>query len=185
MPRPKITIEEYRKRLDKIPEIEFARLAAYIDGEGCIAISGSSKPRGRGVSPYHNLQVTVTNTYLPLFDWIASRFGGRPVIANSNYGKPNTKQCYRWVISEIHGEELLRRCMPYFIIKAEQARIGLAFRDIKRRKFDQFHNGPLTEDVIRQRDELQQQISDLNSVKGFGARKLRNQVTVSDTDKVQ
>jgi hypothetical protein len=76
--------------------------------------------------------------------------------------------------------------MPYFIIKAEQAKLGLAFREIKCRKYGEFHNGPLTAEMIAERDEFQRKISELNSIKGFGIRK-RQRVAdgdISDHDQV-
>jgi len=172
MPRPKVSNEVYQAQLDKIRDIDFARLAAYIDGEGCIVISSCQKPRGRGVSKTHCMQVTVTNTYLPLFSWIVGTFGGSVSEANSNSRKSTAvKRCWRWVIGEVPSEMILRRCLPYLLIKSEQAKIALAFRDVKRRKFDAVHNGRLTQKMIRERDRLQQRISKLNSSKGFGARK--------------
>lgn len=175
MAKPKVSIEEYCRKLDSVSETSFARLAAYIDGEGCINISGSPR-RGKSAVRTHEMKLTVTNTSLLLFDWIVSAFGGKVVLANSNYNKPNTKVCWRWLINEIQSEEILRRCLPYFIVKQEQARVALAFRDIKRRKFDEYRNRRVTPKMLEERDALQKRISELNSVKGFGSYKLSDPI---------
>src|ERR1700690_3415057 len=81
MPTPKISIEDFNAKLDKASDIDFARLAAYIDGEGCIGIS-NSKRRGKATHRMHTMQLTVTNTSLLLLDWITLTFGGSAIPAN-------------------------------------------------------------------------------------------------------
>ena len=69
------------KRLGVIEptEMDYARLAAYIDGEGCITICvAHGNSHGR---PWPNeslyLNVSVHNTDPRLIDWCAERWGGR------------------------------------------------------------------------------------------------------------
>src|SRR5437660_6122275 len=128
MSKPKISIEEFKAKLDRVPELEFVRLAAFIDGEGCITIARSPR-RGRMAGHAQELVVTVSNTSHLLLDWLVRTFGGTYTIANGN----KTMPVYSWRLNELQREEILRRCLSYFIIKREQAEIGLAFRDLKRR----------------------------------------------------
>ena len=93
---PKVPIEEYKRMLDKVSEIDLARLAAFIDGEGCIGISSGPR-RGRMAVRQHSLIVTVTNTDLRLFRWLTNVFGGIWTHANTNERKPENKVVYRWV----------------------------------------------------------------------------------------
>ena|SRR5208337_2778964 len=171
MPTSKVSIEDFRARLDTVPEIEFARLAAFIDGEGCIGISNSPK-RGYMTVRQHSMNVTVTNTNLRLFDWLIDTFGGSFCAANRNDEKNRiTKPCYRWLINETQCEEILRRCLKFFILKREQAEIALMYRDLRNKRKEELHNIPVTEEELMQRDVFQQKISAINSCKGFGVKK--------------
>jgi hypothetical protein len=188
--KPQINIDDFKAKLDKVSEIDFARLAAYIDGEGCITITTSPARGKKAITRNHNLLVTVTNTSVLLFDWITSTFGGRELVANSNHGKPNTKMCYRWMLSEIQSEEVLRRCLPYFIIKGEQARVALAFRNIKKWKYQELRNRRVTPEMLAARDEMYTRMRSLNSAKGFNRSKLGDptfddiSVPEKDTDSI-
>src|ERR1700722_14873898 len=133
MPKAKVPFNEYVSKLNRVDLIEFARLAAFIDGEGHIGIT-VTQPRGRGVTRRHTLIMTVTNTNILLFDWITSTFGGTVIHANKNHQKPNTKACFRWCLNELQSEEIVRRCLPYLIIKSEQAKIALKLRDMLKRR---------------------------------------------------
>lgn len=166
MAKPRVPFDEFVRKLDRVDLIDFARLAAYIDGEGHIGIS-VSPPRGRGIAVRHYLVMTVTNTDLRLMNWITSTFGGTCCRANKNYLKPKTKPCYRWCICEIQSEEVIRRCLPYFIIKAEQARLGLLFRALINESRGK-RGSPVEADAIERREELRQKVVYLNSAKGFG-----------------
>jgi hypothetical protein len=165
MAKPKVPLEEFVKKLNRASQIDYARLAAYIDGEGHLGIS-VSPPRGRGVTPRHCMVMTVTNTSELLFQWITSTFGGKAIMANHNNRKPNTKPCWRWLVSELQAEEVVRRCLPYFIIKGEQARIALAFRDLinETRSIGK----EVESSVVEARESLRRNIVALNSAKGFG-----------------
>jgi hypothetical protein len=102
-----------------------------------------------------------------LMNWITSTFGGTCLGANKNHLKPNTKQCYRWGICELQSEEIIRRCLPYLIIKQEQARLVLMFRalmaDSKGKR-----GTPVEASAMAQREELRRKVVALNSAKGFG-----------------
>ena len=56
-------------------EMDYARLAAYIDGEGCISTGASRAKNWKRESVYVNL--SVHNTDCRLIDWCAERWGGR------------------------------------------------------------------------------------------------------------
>jgi hypothetical protein len=104
-------------------EIDWARLAAYIDGEGCISVTRvvmKGKPR-------LYLQVVVTNCDFRLLEWIGNRFGGavqeRPT---NNIRKGRWSRSFRWITTNKVAAKILEGCLPFFVIKREQAEIGLA-----------------------------------------------------------
>lgn len=141
--------------------IDWARLAAFIDGEGTIYIN-SQKMMGRMRSPRHFLSVVVTNTNPKLILWLKNVFGGSVyAIKKGKYGKPSHKQCYRWQLNELLGGEILRGCLPYFIIKREHAEIGLAFLELKAKQNGR-QGKRLSEEVLSSRQFLADQIVELN-----------------------
>lgn len=180
--KPKVSIEDYRAQLAKVPKQEFVRLAAFIDGEGCITISGSPARNKKALSRNHCMVITVTNTNPLLFQWLIPIFGGSVTLANSNYKKKHTLPCWRWLLNEHQSEEVLRKCLPYFILKAEQAKLALAFRDIKRWKYQEQRNRRVTPSMLADRDAMQQKMMSLNSIKGWN-RKSLNAAIVMKGDK--
>jgi hypothetical protein len=79
------------------------------------------------------LFIIVTNTDPRLCQWCKDIAGGGVFYASkSNYrGHYGTKQCFMWKIHSATAEWVLRNCLPYFIIKREQAEVALALRSIK------------------------------------------------------
>ena len=121
---------DYEALLGQVREIEWAKLAAFIDGEGCIYIN-CQKSKQLAVSPRHFLSVVITNTGTPLMVWLKSTFGGS-VFAVRSSSKLSKKPLYRWQVNEVLAECILQRCLPYFTLKRAQAEVGLAFRALKK-----------------------------------------------------
>lgn len=113
--------------LTNISQVDWARLAAYIDGEGCIRIAGV-----KGATPYSRrvlyIEVTVTNTDLRLTAWLKATFGGSVYISKQHKNNPKYSPAAAWVTGSRHAALLLEYCLPYFIIKREQADVALAFQ---------------------------------------------------------
>jgi hypothetical protein len=115
------------KTYDAIPQIEWARLAAYIDGEGCFLIfrcHNKKRPRG-----YHALKIVIGNTDFRLMVWLKSSFGGfinRSTKTEKH--KLSKRQMYYWHVGSAMAEDVTRRCLPYLIMKKEQGELVLQFR---------------------------------------------------------
>ena len=109
-------------------EIDWARLAAYIDGEGAILIN-----RFAGQSPSERkrmwLRVIVCNTDPRMPQWCLKTFGVGSVVLSDRRRKEQHRQSFRWQISCETAELILRGCFPYFIIKREEAEIAFAFQE--------------------------------------------------------
>jgi hypothetical protein len=156
---------------DDIKDVDWARLAAYIDGEGCIGIIPTRGQAMRRKSPNHHLKVFVANTDPRLLDWIFETVGvgmcyrlpnSPSLAANINSGK--WKPRFQWWVTAKPAAQILEGCLPYFIIKREQAEIAIAFQKTKT-----FHGkGRLREhlpaNVIQMRDEMASAIRDLKRV---------------------
>src|SRR6266487_1864296 len=106
-------------------EIDWARLAAYIDGEGSILIT----ERHYKSSPYPGMYIRVilanTDPRLPL--WAKERFGGVFVIGWRDQPEHH-KTPYKWHVSCNQAASVLEKCLPYFLLKKEQAEVALAFQ---------------------------------------------------------
>jgi len=112
-------------------QLDWVRLAAYIDGEGCVSITASKSKSQNWANHQLQLVVGVTNTDPRLTEWCAKTFGG--------YGRVEPrknerwKPCCRWNAASRKAEWILKNCLPYFIIKREQAEIALAFMNTNKR----------------------------------------------------
>lgn len=105
---------------------DYARLAAYIDGEGNIGIQ-------RNKSSWF-FQITIVNTDPRLAVWLYDTFGG---FINSRHHNHDRSAKWRstlvWYITCGRAHELLEGCYPYLVTKADQADICLAFRKTVKR----------------------------------------------------
>jgi hypothetical protein len=103
--------------------VDWAKLAAFIDGEGCISIK-SQRPRGTK-SRQHQIRITITNTDARLITWCSRVFG----VGNSRWQQhrdnPKWKDAYRWEVTTRDAEWVLVNCLPHFILKRDQAEIAL------------------------------------------------------------
>lgn len=127
-------------------ELDFARLAAIIDCEGHIAINTGKTHRT------HILQVTVGNRDRRLLEWCLAHFGG--FICSNVYEKTNPRnaEVRRWRITGPTASGAIQRCLPYLIIKREQAEIVMEFRAT----FDR--SGRLTESILAAREDCMRRL---------------------------
>ena len=107
---------------------KWARLAAFIDAEGCICISRTTLKTSAGNDYFgYDLKVSVANTSMKLMRWLVRYFGGefRP----KQLGKLGKEPCFEWFVTGGHEkvETVFLGTLPYHIIKREQALIALEF----------------------------------------------------------
>lgn len=135
----------------RIPVVfDWVRLAMAIDCEGSINITARHLPKGR--TPVHDLTISVVNTDPRLPLWCYDTFGG---YTNIRYGSGNRKAIFRWTITTKGAESILRGCLPYFMLKREQAEIALVLRE------SYLYSGPgraVPDNVIEIREELRKRL---------------------------
>jgi len=138
-------------------ELDLARLAAYIDGEGTISLDGSERTRRCS----DRLKITIVNTDLRLLVWCKDKFGG--YIRISNKATKKRRALYLWGIQDASAGELLEKCLPFFVIKREQAELGIAFR----KTFSPSNRDPrgLADSVKTDRKELRRKIVEMRASK--------------------
>jgi hypothetical protein len=114
-----------------IEEMEWLRMATLLDTEGSIQIKKLNCALKRGCrQPNHQLQVTVTNTDPRITLWCKAVFGGS--ISFRRPPKSHHRCIYRWCAGTARGEAVLIGCLPYFLIKRDQAEVAIASRDTVR-----------------------------------------------------
>jgi hypothetical protein len=104
--------------IDAFKSEDLARLAAYIDGEGHISIARV----GRRLT--HKMQVHITNTDVRLVVWLKDTFGGEYRVKGETVSK---RRVWYWYVGSSLANSLLRQCLPYFIMKRDQAEIAIAY----------------------------------------------------------
>lgn len=98
--------------------------AGIVDGEGSIGISKQNKKlkdnaRGYAYRPFFH----ITNTCLPLLQYLQKHFGG-----NISY-LDERASCYNYTFPANKIRELLPQLIPYLLVRKEQAEIVLKFLD--------------------------------------------------------
>lgn len=159
-------------KLNQPSELDWARLAAYIDGEGCISIGIARSPKWKRRHLF--LRLSVHNTDPRLISWCRDTFEGK--IYCTKHRNPNWSTAWSWIISCRKVEEILKGCLPFFIIKREQAETALAFQSITSRKWGV---RGATQEVIEQQWAYKDALS---TMKGQATRaKLRTSDVVAST----
>lgn len=111
-------------------EIDWARLAAFIDGEGHVGIGYAvhKDPKFEGArQKYEYVRVSICNTDARLIEWLAANFGGS-VRTRTQPRNTKWKTGFWWIVSSRQACALLERCLPHFILKRERAELALALQ---------------------------------------------------------
>ena len=125
-------------------------MAAFIDGEGCIRAKART---GRAAFPY----LHVTNTDARLMNWLLDTFGGTVSTHRPANGRYRTR--YDWQAKQSSLREILTQCLPFLLLKREQAEVALALLSFVRYR----GHVRVRTDETRQREDLKAQLHVLNA----------------------
>ena len=154
-----VLIQKSREELARVADVDYARLAAFIDGEGCIRIR-RQRPPGRKTKTFHyDLELTVSNTDMRLLTWLRETFGGTVFLVQKVQYQPRRREGFYWRCRSSLAGYILERCFRFFIIKADQADTALGFQKLKidwRRNL-RFQNQP----GVRKRREINRYVQEL------------------------
>lgn len=89
-----------------------------VDGEGAVTLV-------RGTSGYYQCRLSVSNTCKELLEQVRATYGGSPVQAMKAH--PRYKQAYVWCLNGQAAAPVLRKLLPFLIVKREHAKIALEF----------------------------------------------------------
>jgi hypothetical protein len=132
MSKAKVSQEEFEEKLAAASEMDWARLAAFTDGEGSILIAKGKRVAKGCDHPTYVLTLIVSNTDLRLIDWLVQTFGGASYFSHGMaQRKWSVRTCYSWRMFDQRAATILEHCLPDFIIKGQQASTGVAFRRLK------------------------------------------------------
>ncbi len=151
--------------LTRIANTDWARLAAFIDGEGCIhsalTVHKPSVKWKNSRTHYEYIKITVTNTDPRLSQWIVNTFGGGNIQHHTNNKRKNTnwKSCFFWSVSSEKAAAILRGVMPYLLLKKDQAEIALVIQSTMCRS----GRRGTPQHVIDHRTELRNKLHVLNA----------------------
>lgn len=116
--------------IPNLPIEDWARLAAYIDGEGCMSITFRTE-NGRRLPG--QLIMSVANTDPRLARWLL-RFGVGHVVSKYRANAKATRPFYTWRVASRQAAAIIERCLPFFVIKREQAEIAIAYQALKKQR---------------------------------------------------
>jgi len=139
-------------KLATVTLVDWARLAAFIDGEGYVGLARNGRKSGSTIS--NRISITSVDPRLP--NWLKETFGGTVVIQPTNPSRH--KIAYQWSVASRHAALILTQVRPLLLIKDRQADIVLAFRAL----LNFGRNTRLSEAEIAERDRMQQEITKVN-----------------------
>ena len=149
-----------------LTELERAYLAGFVDADGCIAITKSTK----GKYGYCGLSVHITQTKREVLDYWQRKVGlGGIYIMCKGGDSANTS--FQWVIYGKEAEEFIVSILQHLILKRRQADIALVFRKTIGPQGGK--GGRLPPHILRKREECRKAIARLNGRKKIEVRAMR------------
>ena len=115
---------------NNIPMIDLAYIAGFIDGEGCLHIY-KLKIGGNRKTISYGTKIVISNTKLPILEWIQSLFGGfiQKVLRSNENEK--WADSYLLHIQTKDSYKLLSLVYPYLKLKKSQADIFFKFLKLR------------------------------------------------------
>ncbi len=110
----------------------YAYMAGIVDGEGSIFISKQKRKENRVGYRFYPILV-ITNTHKGVLDYFVEKTGLGKVFERKEQEKPyfkTAKVAYRWDIKHTQVGTLLKKLLPYLVIKRKQAENVLAFLEM-------------------------------------------------------
>jgi hypothetical protein len=148
-------------------EMDWARLAAYIDGEGSIGL-GVRRASKESYSETLMGKVIVTNTDQRLVQWCFETFGmnfyGKAIRPGKRAGREqNWKGCFYAQACSYKAAWVCLHCLPWFLLKREQAELVIANQ--KTTQVGLFKRGVAVktpQDILEYRKSLKAKLNELN-----------------------
>lgn len=137
-------------------EVDWARLAAFIDGEGSITIASCYSKKSDHVGMYVDLRIAGCDPRLTT--WLQKTFGGKVYMQSHKEKHPNWQDAFSWCVACSVAIHILKSCLPYFIMKRDQAEVAIAFSETLSRSVGVKGHPP---EVIMKRFQLRETLRGL------------------------
>lgn len=146
-----------------VTDVDLARLSAFIDGEEHIAVlKYRTKDHARGFRFGYHLKVEVANTDPRLMVWLRRFEVGSFYLHKERPCKGrNRRTAYRWSVRSSEAVALLNRCLPFFVMKRDQAELAIAFGGVTANRHRKNIGTKFTPKEISDRDELVARMKEL------------------------
>lgn len=116
------------KQIKVLSDVQAAYLAGIIDGEGCITITKATHKKAGRLGYCYRPVLHVANTHVNVMVLLQRQTGlGRA--RKFDDARPNRKERWQWMIWSQQAAQIVRRVLPFLIIKKKQAMIFLRFVD--------------------------------------------------------
>ena len=116
---------------NEISATDWARLAAFIDGEGCISIIRNMNKVRKSGGCQMVMAVYLGGCDPRLATWLKSTFGMGTTFVREK--KKEQRPFFGWKVTGANAEALLRGCYMYLLLKKEQADVAIAFQALVRK----------------------------------------------------
>ena len=130
------------------------RMAAVLDCDGWITLQKLKNSRGVNLC----LTIGVGNTNTNLTDWLVETFGGS--VYKTHRKSHKHKDYYTWRLFGNKASEVLKHCLPYFLLKQAQANLAVAFQEEMHDKNS--YNEPCTPEYVAKMHAMKHQMGLLN-----------------------
>jgi len=119
-----------------LSRVDLVYTAGLFDGEGCISIP-KTKPslKYRRITPSYELQIKITNNYLPVLDWLKENYGGSIYLHSVKLPR-NPHPVGDWYLTATKASEFLQSISPYLKIKDKEAIVAIGFQEFKDKRFN-------------------------------------------------
>lgn len=168
--------QDYANKFSEISPVDWARLAAFIDGEGSICIKAIKNAYG-GARHQPVIQITNTDESLPL--WLSDTFKVGHIQLRKRVGKWSPS--YDWFVRGRTATALLKGCLPYFVIKRDQADVIMRFDSLGYYRCGSGRAGRgerLVPELVQQRDALKMELHGLKKRGRFDEFKSKDKLEV-------
>lgn len=121
------------KELMVITDESALYFAGFFDGEGCVGLyERLAKHCGNALTPNISIGLSIANTNVEVLKHIHRTIGGhRPEkghVKPTMNGSPG-KKLFRWAAQSRESYHILKRVLPYLIVKREQALLAIEFHE--------------------------------------------------------
>jgi hypothetical protein len=139
---------------------DLAYAAGMVDADGYVGICKNSQKPSRHWNPRYQTEVVVTNTYLPMLEWLKANHGGS--ISIRGRVKDHHKTGYGWKIGDQLAAAFCRAIAPYMRIKREQALLIIEMQEAKLTPRPRGTGVRLPEELLARYESIYQRFLALN-----------------------